>query len=121
MELNDEEYLKYLKSLEIGDTVYPCYDAKFGRATVCTVIGVASNDSRLEHLVEGVFWGSDSNKPTTALFVNGECESVTYGTDEPTLMELLGISVEGDYHRLQNIRAYKDLLQKDYLKSLGIY
>lgn len=105
----------YLNTIKVGDTVYPCYDGKGGRATACKVMVVDGN----KITVKGVFWGNDLE--TEATFINGK-GWVKYN-EEPTLMELLGVTddeEDGDYYSLQDIPAYKDAFSDTYLQSLGL-
>ena len=105
----------YLNNIKVEDTVYPCYDGKLGRATACKVISVDDN----KITVKGVFWGNDSE--IEAAFIEGEAW-IKYD-EEPTLMELLGVTdvnEEGDYYSLQNIPAYKDYFSNTYLQSLKL-
>ena len=38
------KYNTYLQSLNIGDDVYPCYNGKLTRATVCKVTSINGNN-----------------------------------------------------------------------------
>ena len=117
MKLKVDYYREYLDSLVVGDKVYPCYDGKGGRATVCEVIDKKDNKIIT---VKGFFWG-EQDIEVIVNFVNGEAW-VKYG-DEPTLMELLGVTdddEEGDYYSLTPPVWLKECLKKEYLESLGL-
>lgn len=128
------EYLDYLDSIKVGDTVYPCYDAKFGRATSCKVLEVKKEikptntllasiaaDPQYSYItvIEGSLWGDDTNTTRKYIFVDGELET-TYEEQEPTTMQLLEACEDGDFYRLQDVVKYKNHLNRDYVQSLGI-
>ncbi len=94
-----QKYLQYLKSIKVGDTVYPAYDGKGRRATACIVKDI--RDDKL--VVEGPFWASQG-KVVTALFNVSDGEGwVVYEQGEPTLMDYLFDKDQlGDYYALIN-------------------
>lgn len=114
-------YIDYLKSLKVGDTVYPCYDGKGRRATACRVVDTKKKYKkgrlRRYHLVEGIFWGNET--VTQAWFINGE-GYVSSNDGDPTLMQMMGVCSQGDYYSLLDIPYYKEWFRPEYLKQLGI-
>lgn len=109
-------YEKYLASLKVGDKVYPGYDGKGGRATCCEIVSIEGN----KIAVKGCFWG-EKEIEVTASFADG-VGWVKY-SEEPTLMELLGVTdegEEGDYYRLFNPEYLKECYNQEYLRIIGL-
>lgn len=136
-----EEYINYLHSLKVGDSVYPCYDSKASRCTKCVVKKI-SEDSIT---VEGTLWGFskyniDSNTRTYPSVITsfnrntGECWT-NYDEEELTLTDMIkhfvcGKDIDeepnGDYYNLQDVESYvKDGyfntdVYKGFLYELGL-
>lgn len=136
-----KKYTDYLKSIKVGDTVYPCYDGKGGRATKCVVIEITG-----EYItVEGPLHGYYIFDPETKLEISpvlitkfdrttGECWTNYGNEDEPTLMDYIKEAVgsndedeelSGDLYILQDIPSYVKegffgWRYDDYLSRLGI-
>ena len=60
------EYKMYLRSVKVGDTVYPCCDRKVDRATACEVVAKVGN----KITVKGLLWDNDGLE-STVTFVDG--------------------------------------------------
>lgn len=123
--MNNEQYMSYLTSLKVGDTVYPCYDCTMSKATKCEVVNAYyehtenSPSLKLVLIVKGSLWGDDTNTVKEYKFIDGECVTV-YEEDSPTLMQMLYGDEDGDYYKLYNIEESKHFLNSTYLNSLGI-
>jgi hypothetical protein len=116
MQTYDEYYRNYLNSLVLGAKVYPCYDGKGGRATVCEVIRKSGNTIT----VKGYFWAEEDIEVIVD-FIDGEAW-VKY-SEEPTVMELLGVTdddEEGDYYSLIPPDLLKENYTQEYLDCLGL-
>jgi hypothetical protein len=109
-------YEDYIKTIKVGDKVYPAYDSKGSRVTVCEVIAI--DGSKLT--VKGYFWAEQETE-TTAVFTDG-AGWVKYN-EKPTLMEMLGVTddgEEGDYYRLIDPDYLRECYRQEYLNDLGL-
>lgn len=138
-----KQYQNYLKSIQVGDNVYPCYDGKGGRATKCEVIKITNEYI----IVEGPLHGYDILDPETKLEISpvlitkfdrttGKCWTNYGNDDELTLMDYIKEAIgskdededeelSGDLYILQDIPSYvRDGFfgwrYDDYLNRLGI-
>lgn len=102
----DVIYKQYLDDLKTGDTVYPAYDAKSGRATTCKITATS------EHLirVEGVFWDNEDDCPIMIVF------------DKATGWAMPNADLPESEYLLLHPECFADPRHsKKYLQSLGFF
>lgn len=117
---SQQKYLSYLKNIKIGDTVYPAYDSKGGRATACKVINIKDNNL----IIEGKLWASEDKVIISSFSIDTGIGWVVYKEGELTLMDYLFTKKEdegpGDFYRLllpENFTS--DVFEAEYLLELG--
>lgn len=119
---SQQKYLYYLQNIKVGDTVYPAYDGKGGRATACKVIDIRNN----KLIVEGKFWACDEEESIITASFDAETGEgwIVYKEGELTLMDYLFTKKEGegdgDFYRLllpDNFTS--DIFEAEYLLELG--
>jgi hypothetical protein len=121
---SQQKYLYYLQNIKVGDTVYPAYDGKGGRATACKVVDI-KNDKLI---VEGKFWGSDEEETIITASFDAETGEgwVVYKEGEPTLMDYMinkQDEEDGDFYQLIMFEGFdvnNGWFTDSYLKSLGL-
>ncbi len=102
-----QQYINYLKNIKVGDTVFPAYDGKGSRATVCKVVDI--KDDKL--VVVGALWGFKDKVITSLFSINTGEAWVVYEPNEPTLMDYLFNKDEegdeaGDFYQLVTFEEF---------------
>jgi hypothetical protein len=106
--------------VKINDLVFPCYDGKLSRGTLCKVIEVTEQGCT----VRGNFWGDEAHRLLSAEFTydeEGRLFSWVSYDKEPTLMDMLGVSSSeketGDYYILNSYQYMESLVEEGFMKK----